>query len=57
MPARTTSCGGSIRWRPSRPRVILTHGDDKTRDALHGIMAKRYGLDAERPALYDVIEV
>jgi hypothetical protein len=22
---------------------------DKARDALHGIMAKRYGVDAERP--------
>jgi metallo-beta-lactamase family protein len=50
-----------VRWfdslAASRPRVILTHGEDKARDALHGIIAERYGLDAERPGLYDVIEV
>jgi hypothetical protein len=37
--------------------VILTHGEDKARDALHGIIAERYGIDAERPGLYDVIEI
>ena len=50
-----------VRWfdslAASWPRVILTHGEGKARDALHGIIAERYGLDAERPGLYDVIEV
>src|SRR4029450_13459773 len=42
-----------VRWfdslAASRPRVILTHGEEKPRDALHGIIAERYRLDAERP--------
>jgi hypothetical protein len=41
----------------SRPRVILTHGEEKARDALHGIIVQRYGINAERPGLYDVIEL
>ena len=41
----------------SHPRVILTHGEDTARDALHGIIAQRYGIDAERPGLYEVIEL
>ena len=40
----------------SRPRVILTHGEDKARHALRQLIGDRHGLDAECPALYDVIE-
>jgi metallo-beta-lactamase family protein len=50
-----------VRWfdslATSRPRVILTHGEERARGALHGIIAGRYGIDAERPGLYDVIEL
>ena len=40
----------------SRPRVILTHGEDKARNALQGIIADRHQLKAECPDLQDVIE-
>lgn len=42
---------------PSRPRVVLTHGEDPAREALAAAMASRYGLTAERPAIDDVIEL
>jgi metallo-beta-lactamase family protein len=40
----------------SRPRVILTHGEDKGRTALAGTIGERYGLTSECPGLNDVIE-
>jgi metallo-beta-lactamase family protein len=49
-----------VRWfdsmARSRPRVILTHGEDKARSALGQIIADRYQLRAECPGLGDVIE-
>lgn len=49
-----------VRWfeplASSRPRVILTHGEDVAREALGRIIKDRHGLDTERPGLYDVIE-
>ena len=39
-----------------RPRVVLTHGEDKARQALQRLIADRHGLEAECPNLYDVIE-
>ncbi|HEY7088237.1 MAG TPA: MBL fold metallo-hydrolase, partial [Tepidisphaeraceae bacterium] len=42
---------------PSRPRIILTHGEDKARNALKTIIAQRHQLNAECPGLNDVIEV
>jgi len=41
----------------SRPRVILTHGEDKARDALSRIITERHGLKTESPKLGAVIEV
>jgi metallo-beta-lactamase family protein len=41
---------------PARPRVILTHGEDRARTALAGIIGSRHGLTAECPGLNDVIE-
>jgi metallo-beta-lactamase family protein len=40
---------------PSRPRVVLTHGEDEARAALAAAILERYGIEAERPQLGDVI--
>lgn len=42
---------------PSRPRVIITHGEDRARKALSDLIRSRYGLRPERPNLGDVIEL
>ena len=41
---------------PSRPRVVLTHGDDKARNALARAIAERHGIEAGLPDLFDLIE-
>ena len=41
----------------TRPRVILTHGEDKARDAMRRIIADRHHLNAECPGLNDTIEI
>jgi metallo-beta-lactamase family protein len=40
----------------SRPRLILTHGEDGPRHELAGKIRERHGIDAVLPALNDVIE-
>jgi metallo-beta-lactamase family protein len=40
----------------SRPRLILTHGEDKARNAMRAIIADRHQLKAECPQLNEVIE-
>lgn len=40
---------------PSRPRVVLTHGEDEAREALAAAIAQRYGIEAERPRREDVV--
>jgi len=42
---------------PSRPRVIITHGEEKAREALSDLIGSRHGLKTERPMLGDVIEI
>jgi metallo-beta-lactamase family protein len=42
---------------PSRPRTIVTHGEDRARKAFSEELQKRFGVKAECPALDDVIEV
>ena len=42
---------------PSRPRTIITHGEDRARNVFSGLVQKRFGIKAERPNLGDVIEV
>jgi metallo-beta-lactamase family protein len=39
----------------SRPRVVLTHGEDEAREALADAIQERYGIQASRPQLEDVI--
>jgi predicted metal-dependent RNase len=40
----------------SRPRVILTHGEDGPRNALRVRIQERFGLPAETPAYREAIE-
>jgi metallo-beta-lactamase family protein len=42
---------------PSRPRVILTHGEQRARKALTDLIGQQFGLRAECPELGDVIEI
>jgi metallo-beta-lactamase family protein len=42
---------------PSRPRTIITHGEDKARKVFSELIDSRFGLKAERPALGDVVEI
>jgi metallo-beta-lactamase family protein len=50
-----------VRWfdsmAHSRPRVFLTHGEDKARDALRGLIADRHQLKAECPGLGETLEI
>jgi metallo-beta-lactamase family protein len=41
---------------PSKPRVILTHGEDGPRKALADGIRRRFGLLSEMPAYREVIE-
>jgi hypothetical protein len=41
---------------PSRPRVMLTHGEDGPRQALRDAVRRRFGLAAELPGYREVIE-
>ncbi len=42
---------------PSRPRVLLTHGEDGPRQALRDRLQERFGLAAEMPGYRDTIEL
>jgi metallo-beta-lactamase family protein len=42
---------------PSRPRTIITHGEDRAREAFSDLIESRFGIKTERPALGDVIEI
>ncbi len=41
---------------PSKPRIVLTHGEDGPRRMLGGLIKSRLGLDSEVPKYLDVIE-
>lgn len=41
----------------SRPRVILTHGEDPQRNALRQCIEQRFGLPSEMPGYREVIEL
>lgn len=41
----------------SRPRVILTHGEDRARDALAKCIQNKYGIRCAAPGLHDTIEL
>ena len=42
---------------PCRPRVVLTHGEDKQREALAALIHERYQLQAIVPAMREAIEL
>jgi metallo-beta-lactamase family protein len=42
---------------PSRPRTIVTHGEDRARNAFSEQLKKRFAVKAECPALDDVIQI
>ena len=42
---------------PSRPRVIITHGENRARKTLSELVRSRHGLRPECPNLGDVIEI
>jgi metallo-beta-lactamase family protein len=42
---------------PSKPRVILTHGEDGPRKTLAGVIEKRFRLKPVLPHMRDVIEI
>lgn len=42
---------------PSRPRTIITHGEDRARQAFSDLIQSRYGVKTERPMIGDVIEI
>jgi metallo-beta-lactamase family protein len=41
----------------SKPRIVLSHGEDKGRKPLAEIIAARYGLSPVLPEYGDVIEM
>jgi predicted metal-dependent RNase len=41
----------------SRPRTIITHGEDRARKAFGDLITSRFGLKTEQPELGDVIEI
>jgi metallo-beta-lactamase family protein len=42
---------------PSKPRTIITHGEDRARTTLSELIGSRFGLKTECPVLDDVIEI
>jgi metallo-beta-lactamase family protein len=42
---------------PSRPRTIITHGEDRARKVFSDLISSRFGVKAERPVLGDVLEI
>ena len=42
---------------PSRPRVVITHGEDKQREGLAKQVQRRFKLPSVRPKMGDVIEL
>ena len=42
---------------PSRPRTIITHGEDRARQVFSELIRSKHGLSPEMPQLGDVIEI
>ena len=42
---------------PQRPRVVLTHGEDKGRTPLAALIEQRFGVKPHLPSLEEIIEV
>ncbi|HYW72253.1 MAG TPA: MBL fold metallo-hydrolase [Pyrinomonadaceae bacterium] len=52
---------GLLEWfdavAPSRPRAIITHGEDRAREVLAGLIKERHAIKPECPQLDEVIEI
>jgi len=52
---------GLLEWfdavAPSRPRLVITHGEDGARRELDRLVQARHRIRAEIPALRDVVTV
>lgn len=42
---------------PSKPRTIITHGEDRAREVFSALIRSRHGIEPECPQLGDVIEI
>jgi len=42
---------------PSKPRTIITHGEDRARGVFSELIKSRHGIKTQRPQLGDVIEI
>jgi metallo-beta-lactamase family protein len=42
---------------PFRPHILLTHGEDKARNALRGAISQKFGIPSELPKLGEVVEL
>jgi len=42
---------------PSKPRTIITHGEDRARGVFSELIESRHGIKTQRPQLGDVIEI
>ena len=42
---------------PSRPRVVLTHGEDSQREALAALIHERYQMPSISPSMRETIEL
>ena len=42
---------------PSKPRLILTHGEDRARKTLAKLISDKHGIKPELPKLHQVIEI
>jgi metallo-beta-lactamase family protein len=53
--------GDLLNWvgalAPSRPRIVLTHGEDGPRAAFARLIKERYGLKSEQPGYLETISV
>ena len=52
---------GLMQWfdavAPSKPRLIITHGEDGARETLAGLIKEKHGITADMPELNEVIEI
>jgi metallo-beta-lactamase family protein len=42
---------------PFKPRILLTHGEDKARMALSRVIREKFGLASELPTLGEAVEL
>jgi len=42
---------------PSKPRLVLTHGENRPRQALAALIQKRFQINATAPGMRDTIEL